>query len=600
MPWRQPGLSRGTSSAAPAPAPHLPGEPPKMARRAGPHSPTGGTAADEKEPMRGNHPKIDLRKTLTDVRDALKGSKRPVEDVLSLLGRMDAGSSPDAWDELFYGLVALGEKKPADRVAEACRHVRLRAWREIDGDTALSEVRPMLDQFALTVDDAEDALRTMLLAMSNAARRPLQPGYAMRVFIVNMARFGSTVDDRVIRAVVEELYVRRGHHGHVCDMCEDMMAFKGLDKLRMASSTLVEDLLGAVLARMQYAGTRVPSPYAHGGVYPLLPDLGSSLRGRTLDRCAAILGHRAKHLGLAVTPAPPKGSVLSWAMALALGISARRQAYRPAELAEHARLLHPRSYRFLRLGHPHALSRLADPGSQLAQNILLAMTSERLEGSGTPMRFGQDALGLLDVLLECMDRSGHGADLAITKRWRAGIRGSRLWGSLLDMEMRLRLRATGSAVPAGLGSAGGGAALDIDGCRIETRSAMDDMPPARGSAAQAGDPSSIVARAISGQARLAGTGTTVVIVDCPAEVFPDLGILAARLEPPMSSGDHPAALCLVRRDGGLYAHKFLKNPSSQAGVPGSAKRLIERSLDLDIIKLAGHVFQPTLRRSARP
>lgn len=569
-----------------------------MARHSASQPHAGRASAGGKEPMQGGGPKMDLRQTLADVRDALEKRKRPPpEDILSLLARMDEGSQPAEWDELFYSLVALGEKRPADRVAEACRHVRLLAWMEIDDDASvLSEVRPMLEQFALTVDDAEESLRAMLVAMSTAARRPFQPGREMRAFIVNMARFASVMDDRVIRAIVEELYVRRGHHGRVCDICSDMLEFRGLDRRRMASSTLVEDLLGAVLARMQHARARVPSPAAHGGDSVLLPDLGASLRDRELDRCAAILGRRARSLGLAVPPAPTGGNALSWAMALALGIAARRQPYSPTELAEHAKLYHPRSHGFLRLGHPSALSRLADPGSRLAQNILLAMTSERLARSGGALRFGQDALGLLDVLLECVDRSGFVGGSAVTKKWRAGIRGSRLWESLLDMEIRLRLWVVAS--PMGLDPGRGGAVLGLDGCRVETRSCMDDMPPAHGGATQDGDPASRVASDMLGQSRLAGVGMAVTIVDCPAELFPDLGMLAARLERLLSSGGHPGALYLVRRDGGRYAHKFLKNPNSPTGISGAAKSLIERSLGLDIVKLTGHGFQSTLRRGA--
>lgn len=472
---------------------------------------------------------------------------------------MRADSPVESWDRLFVELEEMGEGSLAERVAVICRGMRQDMWQAIDGDPAmLAQVYPMCDQFYSARDDAVAGLRYGLAAVSDAASASFRPGREMRDAIVNMARFGSMADDRAIRVIVEELYVRRGHHGPALDICSDIMSFRGHDRGRMLSSTLVEGIVGDVLSAVRDSQDEAPEP---GAFAPPRPSPRES--AQALERCMRILRRRARSLGISVPPGAGGGALLE-ASALALRISGRRQARLPGEIARHAGLHHPRSHRFLRLDLQSSLSRLARPGSPLARNASAEMASR----GGA--RRGHGALGLLEALLERMELGGISA--GATKKWQDGIRGTRLWGTLLEMEMYLRLRLVGARVSVACG--GGGAPLELGGCRLGVHSPLDAAWPGRAGA-----------RTLDG---LLGAGgrRTVVVADCPQGVLPGRGALRDRLAPCLAAGRGPGALFLVRRSGGRYTHEILESPSPERRVPNTVKGAIRRALGENISGLS--------------
>ena len=557
----------------------------------------GGTSMAERVNMQGIGQKHALRqRALDDVRAALDKKEMLSEEMHSHLERLRADSAPESWDRLFFWLVSVREKALADQIASICRDVRLDMWKSVSNDEEmLSQLLPMCDQFNHESDASIASLRTKLGAMSHVTRGSFRPGQDMLDSITKMAKFGSTASDQMIRVIVEELYIRRGHHEQVCSLCAEILKFRGHDRHRMLSSTLVEDLLGAVLAEMRNRQNPDFAKSIAREFSPLRPYRGDSLRhNRLLGQCVKILERRARSLGLGVPPAHDGADQLARASALALGISERRQGPTPAEIARHVDRHYPLSHGFLCLGQPATAALLARPGLPLAQSILLAMTSHKLAGIRHTPHSWQNALATLEMLLGCKRTVGIRVGSRATKRWQAEMRGLRMWGCLLEMEMYLRLKMSGSDV-ATSSKVGGLPALELDGLHVEIYSALDDAwASGRAVTTQPADPVDALAKSAFGDSPLRDKDTpsgrvprkVMVIADCPLGLFPDLAALKVRLATALESDVRLGAMFLLRRNRGRYAHAFLKNPSRAAQIPNSAKTLIEQALRINIANFA--------------
>lgn len=534
------------------------------------------------------------QKALEGVRATLERKGKLTPAFLSYLEGMRDDSPVESWDRLCFELSALGEPNLAGGIARICRDKRTEAWSRIDGDDGLLlHIAPMCAQFGYSGDDATESLRFKLASMSDTVSDGIRPAEKMRAFVVNMARFGSTADDRMIRAVAEEVYVRRGHLGRLCDICGDILRFSGRDKGRLMSSTLVEDIIGAVLAELPRWHGRAHASSAATGSFPLIPYIGEHPPDKVLGMCKKLLASRARHFRLAV-PRAPRGRIgIVWASALAHRISARAQESSPEEVVRHARQNHPRSYMFLGLNRARMVLRLAERGALLAENASSAIALRGLAGMCDPLPIGQDALGLLDAMLWRMERQGIAASPAATKRWRSGMLGTRLWGSLLEMELHLRLRMAGAEVREAPAPGGRGIPLELGACRVEAYSPLDGEPPGDG---HAGDPGPDSAGGMFGRTRPAGeAGRTVVVVDCTMGAPVDPEDMESTLAPALDSGMQPGALCLVRREWGRQEHALLK--SRRSAIPDSAARAIGRALEMDLARPKGRVPRGAVRRA---
>jgi len=510
---------------------------------------------------------------------ALAKEKKLSGAIGSHLDRMRPDSPLAMWDGLFFELHHLNEPKLASKIADVCKEIRTNAWRGIvDDDGLLSHLGPMLSQFTYSSDDAAESLRFKIASMSNTVRASFVPGEKVRALVVNMAKFGSLQDYRMIRAIVEELYVRRDNLWGACGICEDILRFSGRDKSRMMASTLVEDMVGDVLAELQRIKSRDYAFSVDRGIFPLLASPADPSHGRLLERLVMLLVRRASSLGLAV-PRDPSGSArLFWASALAHRVSAHTRRFRPEEIVRHAKLRHERAFGFLGLGHVMAVSRLHSRGHALVENASSAIALQMLAGVRAPLPLEQDALGLLDSLLGHMGSLGIDAGPEAEKKWRAGMLGPRLWGSLLEMEALLRLRAANVGVRPAPG--GHGVALELDGLRVEAHSPLDGLPPEQDRAERDGsheDPVDMLGRAgHAGEAR-----RTMVIVDCTVGAPVGLEALAGVLSPGFAPDGQPGALCLVRREHDSHEHLLVKNPHI-AEILDSATDPVRRALGVDI------------------
>lgn len=548
----------------------------------------GAPPAAEAVSMLEARPRGDSRQeALEGVRETLDKRGKLTGAFLSYLEGMRADSPVESWDRLCFELSALRETNLAGEIARICRDMRTEAWAEIDGDDGLlSHILPMCAQFVYSRDDATESIRLKLASMSDTVSSSTRPAGKMHAFMVNMARFGSMADDRMILAIAEELYIRRGHLGSLCDICGDILRFSGRDRARLMVSTLVEDTIGSILNELQRLHVRAYASSVDSGLFPLIAHIGEHSPDALLDKCVKLLARRARSLGLAV-PSAPRGHIGAiWASALAHRISARTQVYDPDQIARHAGRYYRRSYGFLGLSHARAVSRLGKHGIILVENASSAIALRELAVVRDPLPTGQDALGLLEIMLGRMERLGIAADPAVTKKWRSGMLGSRLWGSLLEMEMHLRLKIAGSRVLAVPVPGGRGIVLDLGDCHVEAYSPLDVAPTENARAARSSDLGPGTEGDMFGRARSGDEADrTVVAVDCTMGTPADLEDMAGMLAPALDSGRQPGALCLVRREGTRLAHAFLEN-SGHAEIQNSATMAIRRALELDLAKSA--------------
>lgn len=522
------------------------------------------------------------QKALARVMSELEERNKLSVALRSHLRRMRHDSPLEMWDGLFFELHSIGESSLAGRIAGVCKEMRASAWKKIvDDDGMLLHMRPMLSQFAYAGDDAAESLRFKLASMSDTVRASLVPGKKVRALAVNMARFGSLADSRMVRVVVEELYVRRGHLWEACGICEDIMRFSGRDRGRMMASTLVEDIVGDVLAELQRLKSRDYAFSEGMGLLPLLASPADPSRDRLLERLVVLLVRRTASLGLAATRGPRGGARLFWASALAHRVSAHTRRFDPETIARHAELRHRRSFGFLGLGRAAAASRLDARAHALAENASSAIALRGLAGVRPPLPPGQDALGFLDGLLGRMELHGIDADPEAMKKWRAGMLGSRLWASLLEMEAHLRLRLAGAGVRAAPGARG--VALELDGLRVEAYSPLDGRPPEHDRGERPAGAGSGAAPDMFGQAgRGGGARHTMVMVDCTAGAPAGLETLAGVLSPGFSPGGQPGALCLVRREHWRHERLLVKSPYREQQIPDSVTGPVMRALGLDM------------------
>lgn len=243
---------------------------------------------------------------------------------LELARAIRPNSVAEAWDGLRVELARLGEDAMAEAAAGEAREARAEAWGSMSSDAdVISRVVPMGEQSIALHASCVNRYRQKLAAMA-ACSGPLRPGREMESHVVDMARFGSMADDWMTRAVIDELYLERGMYEEACGICERILGFEGYDRHRMIASTLVEDVLGALLWHLERCGRPGHVQRMIEGGMPISPRCAEKghLEGLAL-RCLGLLERRAECLGLEAGQGAAGGSPLRRALDYAAGVRAR-------------------------------------------------------------------------------------------------------------------------------------------------------------------------------------------------------------------------------------------------------------------------------------
>lgn len=518
-------------------------------------------------------------------------------NVLELAKNMRPNSVVDSWDTLYVELQKLGHKGLADTIARECQGARMEIWQSVDSDSdAISQISNIGNQFlaaySSNLGNFRHALGTMLAHMKSSFR----PGKDMDDRVVDMARFGSGADDWMIKAVLEEMYLERGLYEQACGVCSRILEFEGYDMHRMMASTVVEDMLGEILAHLRRceAAGHVDGMIERG--LPISPKCKDRAHLESLgSQCLRLLERRAGLLGLDIVPDRREGSPLRRAADFALMVQARRSTRGSGEIGEHIMSGYPESHAFLELGQGRVLGEMAEQKSPLAQDVSAKIECQNLARIRNAECHAKSALDMLEPMLRFAKSRGVGVDPAVEGRWKMGIRGTDLWECLLEMDLYLRLVRAGSDVAAGMGPCGEGeregskascVGLRVDGCLVEARSTRGGGAPAPGRASDAGRPGNALMDAVQGGSRLprAGGEQTVLVVGCTGSEFSSIGALRPGLEARLGEGKQPGAVFFVLRNGGHYGIECLVNGNATTAIPDRTMKAIRGALALEALE----------------
>lgn len=523
--------------------------------------------ARDREPLLEGHPGNARRKAaLAEIRARLdaraaKGHFR----LARFLGYMGPDSTLAAWRTLHGDLSGID---PGLARIAASEHNLARSdlWGAMKtGSDMLPHLEPLHGLLARKRSDALMEMREGVKESLGHVGGHFRPDPAMRKSIANMARFSSGDDEDVTLMLIEEIYIRRGHLGEACDICEDILEFDGFDFHRTAGSTLFEDIMIEVLCALSGRGKR-----------------GGALAGR----CRSLLERRSDLLGLGIRPRHGDTDAPRALVEFAHNISLRAGILPAEEMGRRIAENYPKSHRFLGLDNPSTLRDLVKRGSPLASSLSVFAGQQELNATMKVPYAGGNALMPLETALGEMDLGGAGP--AALKKWRKGILGEQVWESLFEMEMYLRLRRVGASVEVDkkVGKKKAGKKdhrkkvdLEFNGTYAEIYS-----PLARQFTSLEDSRLDFMRGVLAkGQLGSVGRRETIMIVECPIDAFCDALGHEKRVRRLLGRSGQPGGAFFVL--GVAYPqrmHKFLPNPRAIAPIPDATVDLVGAALDFDL------------------
>lgn len=477
---------------------------------------------------------------------------------LELLDMLTPTSTHGTWCKLRDELVRLKDNA-AYLVGPECEFVRVDTLKSIKSDAEL--VPKLHEECSQFVEDHWSALARFGHNLEGTMRRVdegAKGGERTRRYIVDMARFGSGVDDGLVLRVILAMYVEPGMYREACAVCEGIAGFEGEDKARMAGSTLVESVMDSLLIR--------------------LSESYDPKRDRSLvQKCVDILTARAKELG--TMQHTGKGTLLHKASRLASNMRARRRLRTAEEIGAWIGERYRLSYEFLGL-NDKKVRRMLETNASLAENASIRMHCEEI---GKARRLPPVTGGVLDELerlIPLMRKSkidtGRGS-----KQWRGDMRGTAMWSALSEVRIYMRLRLAGHSVEVHP-SIEDGAKMDllVGGCHVEVFSPEDGTLLLSRQWLDEGKIAELAVENIKkkSQPESVGDRAALMVVDCPHSVF-DNPELRGKLDAAMEEKPQLGGVLLIMFRGDHYVSRFVKNPTAARPVPGATIDMISEALE---------------------
>lgn len=510
--------------------------------------------------------------------------------VLQLAENMRPNSVAEAWDTLGFELARLEDKEGAHVAFQEGQLVRVEVWRGMGADKdVILQLVPLGNRFLAVYSGGLTDFRRMLGLMA-AYMKPLRLDTDMADHVVNMARFGSGVDDWMTQTVIGELYLERGLFEETLGMCERMIRFKGHDRARMMGSTLIEQVLNSVLGHLHRCEEPGHVDYMVGRGMPVsaMCKDGKHLERLKL-RCLALLKRRARSLGLRIRPDPKENNTLRKASDYAQDIRARRQIHRTGVIVGHIREHYPESYAFLGLDSQRAVAKMAKNQVLLFQNVSAQIEIQRIardRNEGSP---ASAALDWLEPMLKYgkAHKMGGGA----IKKWKKGMRGDQLWDYLFEMDVYLRLVRAKAKVVADvkipkIGEEGEVEIdLKIDGCLAEVYSPLDNEIFVDSHVTSIEDPGTRLMDDVLGKRQMKHVGKrmAMMIVKCSGGDYSNVLALRTKLKLQLRAAAQPGAIFFVNHDGDRYNAACIVNPKAAARIPKQTIRVIQKALALEAL-----------------
>lgn len=523
--------------------------------------------AAEREPLLRGHPGNARRRANLDrMRKELRsGGGAGAPDTLEFLEYMAPDAALTAWEMLYHKLEK-ADPALAQLAASEYRLTRSEIWGAMETG---ADMIPHLTQICKSFDEARhDALGKMrkeLYTALSPVAKSLKPGPEMQAYVANFARFGSRADDEMTLLIVDELYIRRGLPEGACGICEEILKFKGLDRDRMASSRLFEEIMLKVLGALE--------------------DRKKGDRGLA-PRCRELLVRRADLLGLEIRPNPDENNELRALSDFVSDISARRRIYPAAEIGRHVAERYPRSHGFLGLDKESALREMVEAKSPLAANLSAQIGAQRVATARKIPYEGGSALMRLEPMVGLLE--GAAPRKSVVGKWRKGILGKQLWEYLFEMEMYLRLVQAGADVTpdVGVDCKKGGKVVDLEfgGCYAEVYSPLESEILVPRHVVTTRDPGTyFMANVLSkGQLGEVGSHETLMIVECPIGLYSNVTDLGQKMQGLLEKSRQPGGVLFVPAAGmPRRAYTLMRNPGSVMPLSEETADTVRRALELE-------------------
>lgn len=477
-----------------------------------------------------------------------------------LLDMLAPTSSHATWCKLRDELARLRDNA-AHLVGPECELVRLDTLKGIKSDAELApKLHEECSRFVEGHWSAQLDFGRYLEDMMGNVNSGAKGGEAVRRYIVDMARFGSGVDDGMILQVMLAVYVEAKLYMEACAVCEEIAGFEGEDRARMAGSTLVEKVIDNMLIRMS-------------------EDYKPARDDGLAQRCIDILKKRSDDLGL--NQIPGQGTLIYQASRLAFNILARRRLRTAGEIDAWIKGKYPRSYVFLNLGDKK-IRQMLKTSARLAEHASVHIKRDELAKTGLKPGCPDGVLDELERLIPLMKQKGLDKGRGI-REWKGAVRGDALWSAVSEARICLRFAGIPGVEVYPRIDNGGSADLKVGDCYIEVLTPEDGTLFVSRQRIDDGRVAGHALEKIMEKSQLGSVGgrTAVLAVDCSRFVF-DNPVLLDRLPGEISAAPQLAGVFLALFEGGRYRTSYVKNPAAAHPVPQDTVDMIAGALGAGI------------------
>ncbi len=386
----------------------------------------------------------------------------------------------------------------------------------------------------------------------------ISPTPALRERIVDMIRFGH-VDEGLLLRILVRVYANHGLYDELFHVCEDVLNFKGDDRNRLLSGTLVESVIYMTVFRLATIDSRDARDYL-------------------ASRCLKMLERRASTLCLNVEMYTNESNPLHRISMIAYDVLSR-QKFEPAYvLAPWIRTNYPKLYKFLNLTRKN-IALMIGKKSDLLYDASAALRYEKHRLPVDKPYFG--ALGELESMLELVPLDT--LEISNTEHygeWKKDLRQKKLCQSLFEMRLYLHFRNITNAIELEpLIDTPKHADLKVHNLYIEAYSPRVTLPTTYNPALRVNFYDDLIWKILNKpQIKYFGTRQSLLIVEDPFNYVNDSTFHqklteAIRLHPQLGG------VFIVRANGLCYRSSFVRNLNAQSPIPSFVESLVELALE---------------------
>ena len=384
------------------------------------------------------------------------------------------------------------------------------------------------------------------------------PTVALRKRIVGMIRYGY-VDEGMLLQILLHVYVNRGLYDELLDVCEDVLNFKGDDRNRLLSSTLVESAI-------------------HQIVYRLAETDSLDANAPLASRCLHMLERRARTLRLNIDMRTDETDQFRKVSLIALDVVHRR-SFEPARtLAPWIRKKYPYLSKTLNLNREKISSMIRKKAPLLyVASILLRLEKDKLVVPKSAFRTFDELEHMLQLVLLDNVKTDN------TERyneWKVDTCNKKLYQSLFEMRLYLHLRNIAARVelepPIDDPKC---ADLKVRDIYIEAYSPHDVLPTAFGHVPPANPYDDLIYRIFNkDQIEYFGARKSLLAVEDPGNYVND-ATFQEKLSKELMLCPQLGGVLVVQNRGSCNVVSFVRNPDAEFPISSIDETLLKSSLE---------------------